>query len=1219
MKQKVLVGSLFTVTFIASALLAFLLPHFADAALTEPCGLSVPNASGYFFSSYESVSYSATGYLQLHFRNQPRFSDGRGFQVSWSLVNDECASQNGGSTGMGMPTGVTDWSVRFTSMSHFDLWDDTNNSVVASINILPAYPSYYRVSFRGSIDGGASFVNSRTFKIYQPGFPPEFPDTAEKRVECPDITANGYYFDTYEHAEYVDGLLRVHVRFKTPFNDGTLSNTRDSVVTAGTYSVSEGAVAGWAQTSASCSDQSPINAVIVSPGETVTCTFTNTKLSSNVVTELHKADESVVANNASVPLGTTMHDKATVSANVGTPTGTVSFTFFNNGSCDGTGTAAGTVALVSGVAHPATAQGPLGAGNYSFKAHYNGDGNYPASDSACEPFTVSKAQLGITTTIHDGSDNVIADNTNVPLGTNTHDNATVTGAVSGFPIPAISFTLNGNAVANTSAEVGFSATSVASGALGAGNYTYQATVASDANYTGATSAPEPFVVDKASTSVTTEIHKGTDHATDVQGTNIPLGSSIHDKATVATQVGSFVIGGTVTYNFYSNDSCTGEPNSNESVAVGSETSAHNNLEAGDYSFLATYNGDSNYAGSVAACEKVHVNKGQLAISTDIHNAAHAIITSAGLGSVVHDTATVTGQVGSIAPTGAVTFTFDKMPSQCGTTAIGTDAGLDSGKARSVDTAALAAGSYNFRASIAGDSNYEGATGDCEPLTINKAQLGITTTIHDATHGVVANNGHVPLGSVMHDNATVTGGVNGFPIPAISFTLNAVGVANATTEGGFDATSVDTAALGAGNYVYVATVAGDDNYLGATGADEPFVVDKGQLTVTTQVHDALHTDKTNGMVEKNSIMHDTATVTGAVLGFTAPTPTFTLTSNYTNSCASGAAVGNNGMENTAYKSADSAALAFGMYAYRAATAANANYEAATGDCEPFRVINPHTTINIVPNVTETQPGENVILTISDTNDGDVSLTNNTVTLTYGATVVVLDKDTVGMTGDTGADGIMSPGETWTWTVNVVINANTTFTVVGDGIDPLNNHVSPTTGFPSETKTITVKVIGTTRTIGFWQTHTDFTSYVFNLGTMQKYVGAGLHKGVITNILLPGQSQLFGGFYAPIAKKTTGSKRDQIDQARVQMLQQLLAAKLNCAAFGCSSTITTLISDADAAYAAGTNKGLINSLAGQLDTFNNSGDSGAIPSGLPATGKATPKTSQGYANLPFWDLP
>src|SRR5207237_51864 len=119
------------------------------------------------------------------------------------------------------------------------------------------------------------------------------------------------------------------------------------------------------------------------------------------------------------------------------------------------------------------------------------------------------------------------------------------------------------------------------------------------------------------------------------------------------------------------------------------------------------------------------NQAQLTISTDIHDASHNIVTSVPLASVVHDTATVGGQVGSFTPTGAITFTFDKLPTVCGTTSIatdGTDAG--NGKPRSVDTLALHAGSYNFRGAIAGDSDYLGATSTCEPLTVNQAQLTI---------------------------------------------------------------------------------------------------------------------------------------------------------------------------------------------------------------------------------------------------------------------------------------------------------------------------------------------------------------------------------------------------------------------------------------------------------------------------------------------------------------
>ncbi|HET8944628.1 MAG TPA: hypothetical protein VFO59_07590, partial [Dehalococcoidia bacterium] len=60
--------------------------------------------------------------------------------------------------------------------------------------------------------------------------------------------------------------------------DGTLNSTTGPVsVAAGVYSCSEASVSGWAPTSATCSDGSPVGAINVSPGENVTCTFVNTK------------------------------------------------------------------------------------------------------------------------------------------------------------------------------------------------------------------------------------------------------------------------------------------------------------------------------------------------------------------------------------------------------------------------------------------------------------------------------------------------------------------------------------------------------------------------------------------------------------------------------------------------------------------------------------------------------------------------------------------------------------------------------------------------------------------------------------------------------------------------------------------------------------------------------------------------------------------------------
>jgi hypothetical protein len=60
-------------------------------------------------------------------------------------------------------------------------------------------------------------------------------------------------------------------------SDGTLSNTRtfDNLSPGDHYSITETPTAGWVLTSATCGDGSPVSNIEISPGETVTCTFTN--------------------------------------------------------------------------------------------------------------------------------------------------------------------------------------------------------------------------------------------------------------------------------------------------------------------------------------------------------------------------------------------------------------------------------------------------------------------------------------------------------------------------------------------------------------------------------------------------------------------------------------------------------------------------------------------------------------------------------------------------------------------------------------------------------------------------------------------------------------------------------------------------------------------------------------------------------------------------------
>jgi hypothetical protein len=149
---------------------------------------------------------------------------------------------------------------------------------------------------------------------------------------------------------------------------------------------------------------------------------------SGTVTTIHKANGDIVPVTTSVPVGTTVYDSAAVTPS--TAAGTVTFTFYTSGDCTTGSSAAGTVTLVSGVASPSDSRGPLSAGSYSFKAHYNGLSPDLPSDSDCEPFTVAKASPTLPTT---------PSPTSGAFGAILNDSATVTGGYN--PTGSVTFSL----------------------------------------------------------------------------------------------------------------------------------------------------------------------------------------------------------------------------------------------------------------------------------------------------------------------------------------------------------------------------------------------------------------------------------------------------------------------------------------------------------------------------------------------------------------------------------------------------------------------------------------------------------------------------------------------------------------------------------------------------------------------------------------------------------
>jgi hypothetical protein len=161
-------------------------------------------------------------------------------------------------------------------------------------------------------------------------------------------------------------------------------------------------------------------------------------------------------------------------------------------------------------------------------------------------------------------------------------------------------------------------------------------------------------------------------------------------------------------------------------------------------------------------------------------------------------------------------------------------------------------------------------------------------------------------------------------------------------------------------------------------------------------------------------------------------------------------------------------------------------------------------------------------------------------------------------------------------------------------------------------------GVTRTQGFWATHTPLANIAWFGGTAFGHTFPGV-AGVLGDTTLCGRpidtlGKLMGGFWSDVSKKSTGAKRSSLDQARMQLLQQLLAAELNASAFGSvPSGGVAMFATWEAAYC-GTNQTAIQNALQGAASFNNSGDSATFTPGT----SADSKNARTIANKAFWDV-
>jgi len=156
--------------------------------------------------------------------------------------------------------------------------------------------------------------------------------------------------------------------------------------------------------------------------------------------------------------------------------------------------------------------------------------------------------------------------------------------------------------------------------------------------------------------------------------------------------------------------------------------------------------------------------------------------------------------------------------------------------------------------------------------------------------------------------------------------------------------------------------------------------------------------------------------------------------------------------------------------------------------------------------------------------------------------------------------------------------------------------------------------TTRTQGFWQTHMGLLEAVWFGGTSggHTFADPGAAARTLCGREITNVEDLLGGFWANISQTSTKTKRSALDQARMRLLQQLLAAMSNNFAFGSNPTGDISIQEAKDAFC-GTDIEDINDAAAAMAAFNEGGDSEEFTPG----GSANGKQAKDAANVAFWD--
>jgi hypothetical protein len=312
------------------------------------------------------------------------------------------------------------------------------------------------------------------------------------------------------------------------------------------------------------------------------------------------------ANISAAPIGSAVHAVVTVASSTAStsPIGTVDFNLYSSQNCTGSPLAQTGVALVNGSASSSAAN--VAAGGLSYKVHYNGQGDFTAAaDSDCVSISASQISTALGLSLSNASvqaGSFVYAIPNLTGETGTASGTIVYKAYSNNSCTTLALDAGSKAVTN-----GSTPNSDSWQFITPGTYYWQAVYSGDLNNASATSSCN------ASGTVLTVVATTTQFSptlsAQLSNANVLAGSSVYESATLSNA--SSNAGGSVSYDVYTNDSCTagaidaGTKTVTNAAVPNSNSIVFNN--AGTYYWRAVYSGDSANASATSSCRALTVS------------------------------------------------------------------------------------------------------------------------------------------------------------------------------------------------------------------------------------------------------------------------------------------------------------------------------------------------------------------------------------------------------------------------------------------------------------------------------------------------------------------------------------------------------------------------------------------------------------------------------------